>query len=196
MLASKPQSLGQDDAHILCPPFSEPVSQSAQVIVFIGGRESLANLKGDILNSVAACVENGGILLLLDNGSASFGVPLVRQHHVDSSCGRIPSVESLLSKIPLRAETDGRDRMTPRQAVAATLAPGVRTIIYSKKMHPEEFCLTSSQRIVGSFSGQVTKANDNVCLLCEFHDNGRQPLAASNRFGKGSILHVVLNLGK
>ena len=198
VFASKHLSLTRDDVHVLSLPF-EAVPTTAQMILFIGGHDALATLKVELLESIAACVENGGVLLLLDNVTQPFGIPVARQHHLSSSRGCCSSAASLLSRIPLRVDANGRDRLTPRQALAATLAPGVRTIVYSKKLHLESLCSTSCQQIVGSFHGQVTKNNENACLLCEFHDGGLsgcQPLAASNRCGKGSILHVVLTLGE
>lgn len=198
VFASKPLSFSQDDVHILSPPYIETVPLSAQVVLFIGEHETLTTLQVELLESVAACVESGGILLLLDNVTRPHGVPVVRHHHLSSSRSGCSSVVSLLSQLPLRVDANGRDRITPRQALASALAPGIRTILYSKKLHLETTCSTSCQQIVGSFHGQVTKKNENVCLLCEFHDTGLsscQPLAASIRFGKGSILHVVLTLG-
>lgn len=184
--------------HALSPPFNEPVPLNALIILFIGGHDALAMLTSEILESVATCVENGGILILMDSVARQHGIPVPRQHHLSSSRGNSSSVMSLLSQLPLRVDVQGVDRMTPRQALAATLAPAVRTILYSKKMHPETLCCTSCQQLVGSFHGQVTKTSERVCVLCEFHDaglSGCQPLAASARFGKGSILHIVLTLG-
>ena len=193
MFASKPLNLAHDVAHILCPPFNEPVPLCAHVIVFIGGHETVATLNVEILESVTACVQNGGVFLILDNVTRPYGIPVARQHHLSKShCSA--SVASFLSQIPLRVDADDRERMTPRQALAASLAPGVRTIVYSEKVHPEKICSISCQHIVGSFRGQITKTHERSCLLCKFHD-GDQPLAASIRFGKGSILHVVLTLG-
>ncbi len=198
VFASKHLSLTRDDVHVLSLPF-EPVPTTAQIILFIGGHDALATLKVELLASIAASVENGGVLILLDNVTQPYGIPVAWQHDLSSSRGCCSSAASLLSQIPLRVDANGRDRLTPRQALAATLAPGVRTIIYSKKLHLETLCSTSCQQIVGSFHGQVTKKNANACLLCEFHDGGLsgcQPLAASIRYGKGSILHVVLTLGE
>ena len=199
VFASKPLKLGHDDVHILCPPFSELVPVLSKTILLIGGHDTLETMKIEILESVATCVESGGVLLLLENVSRPSGIPVARQHHL-SSCVS-PLVTHLMSQIPLRVDGNGRDRLTPRQALAATLAPGTRTILYSKKLHPETSCSTSCQRIVGSFHGQVSKTNEQVCILCEFHNEvlsgrgSRQPLAASIRIGKGCILHVALTLG-
>ena len=195
VLASKPLNLGRDCAHILCPPFDEPVPRGAQVIAFIGGHETVSTLTVELLDSVAACVQNGGIFLILDNVTRPFGIPVARQHHLSKGHGCSSLVASFLSQIPLRVDADDRERITPRQALAAALAPGVRTIVYSEKVHPEKkLCSTSCQHIVGSYRGQITKTNERACLLCKFHDVD-QPIAASVRFGKGSMLHVVLTLG-
>ncbi len=201
VFASKPSKLGHDEVFTLCPPFNELVPVLSKIILLIGGHDTLETLKVEILESVAVCVEDGGVLLLLDNVSKTYGIPVARQHHLSNSSCFSPLVTHLMSKIPLRVDYNARDRLTPRQALAATLAPGTRTILYSKKLHLETLCSTSCQQIVGSFHGQVTKTNEQVCILCEFHNdvlsgrNSRQPLAASVRIGKGSILHVALTLG-
>ena len=198
VFSSKPLGLASDQTHTLCPPFSEQVPLSAQIILFIGAHENLAMLPMEILESVAACVENGGVFILMDGVTRQCGLPVPRQHRLSSSRGYSPLATSFLSQLPLKVDAKAADRITPRQALAATLAPGARTILYSKKLHPATLCCTSCQQIVGSFHGEVTKTSDRVCLLCEFHDGGMsgcQPLAASARFGKGSILHIALTLG-
>lgn len=198
VFASKPLGLGLDHIHSLCPQVSEPVPMNAQIVFIIGGHDALEMLEIEVLESVAACVENGGILILMDSVVRQFGIPVPRKHNFSSSRGKSSSVSLLLSQLPLRVDAQGVERFTPRQALSATLAPAVRTILYSKKMHPATLCCTSCQQIVGSFRGQVVKTNERGCLLCEFHDAGLstcQPLAASVRFGKGSILQIVLTLG-